>query len=146
VEDLIESITNGNPTAVKVVLASVVLALAAYQVVLMAVGYGKLRPPFLSSRAASFSHRAVGDAIVTITVVVAVMCIGYFGTEDASDEETRALLHVIFAILLLVTIAVKIAVVRWFHGLGRYLPALGITVFTLFVMTWLTAAGDYLFG
>ena len=145
-EDLIEIVTFGNPTAVKVVLASVVAALAAYQVVLMAIGYGKLRPPFLGSRAASFAHRAIGDATVAVTLVIAVMCVGYFGFEDASDEETRATLHVSFALLLLAAIAVKIAVIRWWHGASRYLPALGITVFVLFVMTWLTSAGDYLGG
>ena len=48
-EDLVEDLTRGNVTEVKVVLASVVAALAVYQVVLMSVGYGKLRPPFLGA-------------------------------------------------------------------------------------------------
>jgi hypothetical protein len=48
VEDLVESITRGNPTEVKVVLASVVLALACYQLVLIAVGYGKVRTGWLA--------------------------------------------------------------------------------------------------
>ena len=52
-EDLIDSLTRGNPTEVKVVLASVVTALAVYHLVLIAVGYGKLRPPFLGARPAS---------------------------------------------------------------------------------------------
>lgn len=145
-EDLIESVTFGNPTAVKVVLASIVVALATYQVVLMAVGYGKVRLPFLGAKPASFAHRAIGDATVAVTLVIAVMCIGYFGFEDASGEETRATLHVSFALLLLAAIALKIVVVRWWHGAGRYLPALGITVFVLFVMTWLTSGADYLWG
>lgn len=145
-EELIETVTFGNPTAVKVVLASVVVALATYQVVLMAVGYGKVRPPFLGARAASSAHRAIGDTTVAITLVIAVMCIGYFGFEDASDEETRATLHVSFALLLLAAIALKITVVRWWHSAGRYLPALGITVFVLFLMTWLTSGADYLRG
>jgi hypothetical protein len=40
VEDLVESVTRGNVTEVKVVLASVAVALGAYQLVLIAVGYG----------------------------------------------------------------------------------------------------------
>jgi Family of unknown function (DUF6529) len=88
VEDLIESVTRGNVTQVKVVLASVVVALAVYQVLLMAVGYGKLHLPFLRPRAASLAHRAA----------------------------------------------------------GRFLPHLGLTVFVLFVVTWATSAGDYLWG
>lgn len=143
-EDLIESITRNNPTAVKVVLASVVVGLAFYQVALMAVGYGKIKLRFLKPQAASFTHRAVGDAVVVITVIVAIMCIGYFGFEDASGDDTRATLHIVFAILLLVTLALKIAVLRRFHELGNYLPALGLTAFVLFILTWITSAGDYL--
>jgi hypothetical protein len=47
VEDLLETVTRGNVDEVKIVLASVVAALAVYQLVLVAVGYGKLRLPFL---------------------------------------------------------------------------------------------------
>ena len=150
-EDLVEGLARGNVTEVKVVLASIVVALAVYQVALMAVGYGKLRLPFLKPKAASFTHRATGDAIVLITLVVAFMCIGYFefedGVEHAGDGETgRALMHVIAGSLLLVFLALKIVVVRWWHGIGRFLPAIGLSVFTLFLVTWLTSAGDYLFG
>jgi Family of unknown function (DUF6529) len=146
VEGLIETITFGNPTAVKVVLASIVAALAAYQVFLMAIGYGKIRPPFLGSKAASFAHRAIGDATVAVTLTITAMCIGYFGFEDASGEDTRATLHITFALLLLAAISLKIIVVRWWHSAGRFLPAFGITIFVLFVMTWLTSAGDYLWS
>ena len=48
-EDFVEQSSRGNVEEVKVVLASVVAALAIYQVLLMAVGYGKLRLPFLAS-------------------------------------------------------------------------------------------------
>jgi Family of unknown function (DUF6529) len=71
VEDLVESVTRGNVTEVKVVLASVVLALACYQLVLIAVGYGRVRLSFLEARPASAAHRAAGDAIVVMVAVVA---------------------------------------------------------------------------
>jgi hypothetical protein len=138
VEDLFADITRGNVTEVKVMLASVVMALACYQLVLIAVGYGKVRLTFLGSRPASLAHRAVGDAIVVMVVVVALMCLSYFGFgEDRS-------LHVIAATALLVVLVLKIAVVRWWHGLGRLLPFLGVSVFGLLAVTWLTSAGDFL--
>ncbi len=137
-EDLVESVTRGNVTEVKVVVASVVLALACYQLILIAVGYGKVRPRFLESRPASRSHRAVGDAIAVMIVVVALMCISYFGFED------DATLHVVAAIALLVVLALKIAVIRRWHSLGRFLPFLGISVFVLLAVTWLTSAGSFL--
>jgi Family of unknown function (DUF6529) len=138
VEDLIETLTRGNPTEVKVVLASVALALAVYQLVLISIGYGKLRPPFLAAAPASATHRAVGDTIVVVLVVVAFMCVGYFGLED------DATLHIVAAIALLSVLALKIVVIRWWHGMGRFLPALGISVWLLLALTWLTSAGDFL--
>jgi hypothetical protein len=138
VEDLIERLTRGNATEVKVILASVALALAVYQLALIAVGYGKLRPPFLAARPATATHRAVGDTIVVLLVVTAVMCVGYFGFED------DATLHIVSAIGLLTVLALKIAVVRWWHALGRFLPVLGISVWLLLALTWVTSAGAFL--
>jgi Ni,Fe-hydrogenase I cytochrome b subunit len=147
VEDFVEQLARGNVTEVKVVLASVVLALAVYQVFLMAVVYGKLRLPFLASRPASFTHRAAGDSIVVITVIIAFMCLSYFGIEDGeSDEDMRAALHVVAGSSLLVVLTLKIVVVRWWHRMGKWLPALGLTVFLLFTLTWLSSAGDFLRG
>ena len=137
-EDLIADIARGNVTEVKVVLASVVMALACYQLVLIAVGYGKVRTSLLAPRPAAFSHRAAGDAIALIIVIVAVMCLSYFGL---GEDKT---VHAIAAIALLVVLAVKIAVIRWWHGLGRLLPLLGLSVFGLLAVTWLTSAGDFL--
>jgi len=138
VEDLIDTLTRGNPTEVKVLLASVALSLAVYQLVLIAVSYGKLRPRFLAAAPAAATHRAVGDTIVVVLVVVAFMCVGYFGLED------DATLHIAAAIALLSVLTLKVVVVRWWHRMGRFLPALGISVWLLLALTWLTSAGDFL--
>jgi small-conductance mechanosensitive channel len=138
VQDLIETLTRGNPTEVKVLLASAALALAIYQLVLISIGYGKLRPRFLAPRVASSAHRAVGDTIVVLLVVTAAICVGYFGFEyDAA-------LHMTAAIALLSVLALKVLVIRRWHALGRFLPALGLSVWLLLALTWLTSAGDFL--
>ena len=137
-EDLVDSLTRGNPTEVKVVLATVAAALAVYQVALAAVTYGVVRPPFLRSEAAGKAHRASGDAIAAIAVVVAVMCISMFGF----DLEYAA--HVIAGTALLAVLALKIVAVRSGGRLGRALPVFGLTVFALFMVTWATSAGDFL--
>ena len=138
-EDLLLGLTRGNVPEVKIVLATVVALLAAYQVGLMAVGYGKLRLPFLAPLPASKAHRAIGDSIVAVTVTVALMCIGYFGFEDDSA------LHIVLALALLAVLGFKILVVRRLDRLGHMLPTLGITVFLLFWATWLSAAAKHLF-
>ena len=139
-EDLIHDLARGNVTEVKVVLASVVVALAVYQVFLMSVGYGKLKLPFLKPRPASFTHRAVGDVIVVVTLVIAFMCVGYFGFDDDGA------FHAVTGGLLIGVLALKIAVLRWWHSLSRYLPLMGLTVFALFVVTWVSSAGSALAG
>ena len=146
-EDLVEAITRDNVSEVKVVLASVVTALAIYQVLLMAVGYGKVRLPFLKPRPASFTHRASGDTIVLITLLIAVMCLSYFGWDDSShsDDESSSL-HAIAGILLIGVLGLKIVVIRWWHRMGRFLPALGMTVLLLFLVTWFGSVGNYFWG
>jgi hypothetical protein len=116
----------------------VALALAVYQVVLIAVGYGKLRPPFLGARAASWTHRASGDAIVVLLVLTATMCVSYFGFED------DAILHIAAGTALLAVLALKILVLRRWHAAGRFLPVLGISVLLLLALTWLSSAGTFL--
>ncbi len=136
-EQLIEDLTRGNVTEVKVVLASVILALAVYQLVLAGVAYGRLRLPFLESATASWTHRASGDAIVVLTILVATACIAFYGFEDGGA-------HAVFGCVLLGAIALKVVAVRAGGRLSRLLPGLGVSVLALFGLTWLTSAGDFL--
>ena len=150
-EDLIEAVTGGHVTAVKIVLASVLVALAVYQVMLMAVGYGKVRPPFLAALSASAAHRAVGDTIVVLVLVVGAFCLGYYGIEDSAREgapgpDSRVTLHVVAIFALVAALALKLVVLHRWHRAGRFLPVLGLSVLSLLLVTWLTSAGAFLLG
>jgi hypothetical protein len=134
----VEDLVRGNPTEVKVVLASVATALAVYQVVLAAIFYRKLRPSFLDAGPAAFTHRASGDTIAVLLIVVAIMCLSYFGLED------DGVFHAVTGFLLLLVLSFKVVVIRWWHSAGRFLPALGITVFVLLATTWASTAGTFL--
>lgn len=130
--------TRGNLPDVKVVLASVVAALALYQVLLMGVGYGKLRLRFLGAAPASRAHHAIGDTAVLVVLLTSAACLSYFELEDDN------LGHILAASALLVVLAVKIAVVRrWLPG-DWLLPWLGSAVLILFLLTWATSAARYL--
>lgn len=150
-EHLVEQAVGGQVTALKIVLTSVVTALAVYQVLLMAVGYGVLRLPFLRPASASVAHRVVGDTIVALVVLIGLLCLAYFGIEDsvadgAPGPDSRAAWHSAASFALVAALAVKLLVLHRWHSLNRFLPALGILVLTLFVMTWLTSAGAFLIG
>jgi hypothetical protein len=137
VEGLVEELTRGNVTEVKVVLASVVLALAGYQLVLAAVSYGKLSVPFLQAGPATWAHRASGDTIVVITLLVAIACLSYYGFEDGGA-------HALFGTALLVVIALKVIAVRVGGSSSPFLPWLGVALLALVLATWLSSAGDFL--
>ena len=137
VEGLIEELTRGNVTEVKVVLATVIVALAIYQLVLAAVSYGKVRPRFLESGPATWAHRAAGDTILVLAVLVALACIGFYGWEEGGA-------HAIFGCLVLGALATKVLAVRIGGSSSPLLPWIGIALFGLFVATWLTSAGDFL--
>jgi hypothetical protein len=137
VEDLIESLTRGNVTEVKVVLASVVLAFALYQLVLAAVSYGKVRPRFLESGPATWAHRASGDTILVLAVIVAIACVSFYGFEEGGA-------HAAFGCLVLAALAAKVIAVRLGGSSSPFLPWIGIALFALFAATWLTSSGDFL--
>jgi hypothetical protein len=139
-EQLVDTLTFGNAAAVKAVLASVAAALAVYQLALIAVAYGKVRPRVLSAPVASFTHRASGDAILVLVVTIALACLARFGLDDDGG------VHAVSGAALLVVLGLKLAVLRWWHGLGRFLPLLGSCVFILLALTWFTSAGHFLAG
>lgn len=136
--EIFEWITRGNVAEVKIVLASIVAALAIYQVGLMAIGYRKLTVPFLSTGSASRTHRAIGDSILVLTFIVALMCISYF------EIDHENIIHSVLGTLLLLVLAVKVAAVRGWIRADRALPLLGVTVCLLFIATWLSSAAAYM--
>jgi Family of unknown function (DUF6529) len=137
VEHLIEDLTRGNVTEVKVVLATVILVLAVYQLFLASVAYSRLRCRFLAAASASWAHRASGDAVLALTVIVATMCVAFYGFDEGGA-------HAVVACVLLGLLAAKVVAVRLGGRLGRLLPVLGISVLLAFVLTWLTSAGSFL--
>ena len=138
-EEFVLDVTNGNVAEVKVILASVVAALAIYQLALAAVGYGKVRIPFLANPAALRAHRAVGDTILVLAFVTAGMCLSVYGFEDDGG------IHAVAGAIVLGVLVVKTGIVRSDSlRIGRLLPPLGIAVFVLFMITWTTSAGDFL--
>lgn len=140
-EELIVDLTRGNVAEVKIVLASVAVALAIYQVVLIAVAYARISVPFLAPSSASSAHRAIGDTAAVLALVVAIACLSVYGLELGDDA-----LHSVAGILLIAVLAFKILVIRRLPGLSRFLPGLGISVLALFFVAWFSSAGGHLGG
>ena len=126
--------------AVKVVLATVVLGLAAYQGVLATVVYGRLRSLGLARRVAARAHRLVGATTTALLVAVGTVCLSSYDVGDALEDGGAAGVHAVVGSILLVLLAVKIVVVHLGARAGRALPALGVAVLGLVAVTWGTSA------
>ena len=136
-EDFVENLARGNPASVKSVLASVVLALAAYQLILAAIGYRKL--PIIEAGSAFFTHRASGHVIAILFSLVALACLAAYGFED----DYR--LHGLAGIGAVAVLIVKVSLIRSGRA-GWALPYLGVTLFTLIAITWFTVTPEFLSG
>jgi hypothetical protein len=138
IANFVDTLTRGNVPQVKTLLASVALALAVYQLVLIAVAYGKVRLPVLTAGPAAKVHRASGDTIAVLLLVVAAMCLLHFGYREGAG------FHALTGTALLAVLVVKVVVVRWWHGANRLLPWLGASIFVLLAVTWAGSAGAFL--
>jgi hypothetical protein len=140
--DLIDQLSGGHTTVVKILLASVLVVLALYQVTLAAVFYGKLRLPFLSAEVAALTHRASGDALVVVAVLVALTCVTGYEVGDAAERGgARGRGHVVLGSLVLVALVAKVLVVNvGGPRLSRLLPYIGVSLALLLAATWGTSA------
>jgi Family of unknown function (DUF6529) len=138
----IGQLSGGQVTFVKAVLTSVLLVLAVYQVCLASIFYGKLRLPILNRSVAAATHRASGDAIVVVAVLIGLMCVSGYGLGDALEHRgMRVTAHAVVSTLLVVVLTVKILVLRFGrHRASRLLPYLGTGVLLLFVGSWATSS------
>lgn len=125
---------------VKVVLATVLVAIAVYQTGLAAVVYGRLRPRHLARRVAARAHRLVGTTAAALAAVVGTLCLSAYDVGDAIEHGGRSAVHAIAGIAVLSLLLVKIVVVHLGRRAGRALPALGLGVVGLLVLTWATSA------
>jgi mono/diheme cytochrome c family protein len=95
-------------------------------------------PPRTLTRA----HKAAGVVFTLLLVVLA-----YLGARLVASMgdamSTRAALHAVLAAGLIGVFAVKLLIVLFYRELLRFVPALGIVVFVLAIMVFLSSAGYY---
>jgi mono/diheme cytochrome c family protein len=126
---------------VKSVLAAllIVAAVVAATTMLSLMGRSKRRVRPEKLRAA---HRAAGYLFAVLVVVLAVLGVRYLAS--VGDQlSIRAVLHWVLALFLIVVLALKIGIVRFYSGLAKFAPALGMIVFTLALVVAGVSAGFF---
>ena len=132
--------------AMKVVVSTVVGALAVLQVVGALWMYGRLgirAPSWLGT-----AHRVSGVVTLVLAVFVAYHCLWALGLESGTLENgekvpTRTVVHGVLGCAVIGAVVVKVTAVRSRRAPGWFLPVAGGLLFALLVLAVLTSAVWY---
>jgi cytochrome c553 len=87
-------------------------------------------------------HKAAGYLFVVLLGILSYLCLAY--VEALGDRMShRAVLHSVLALGLIGVLVIKILIARFYRGLLRLVPALGITAFVLAFVVFFTSAGYF---
>jgi uncharacterized protein DUF6529 len=136
----LNDITGGHLLLWKVVVTSIVFALAGLQVAMAARFWGR---PFLVSVSPGTAvrvHRMSGRLALTLGVLVALTCI--VGPAGPLSP-TRVALHSVFGILVFAVLTAKFLVIKVLRQGDNVLPLIGSILFLAFGAIWATSVADY---
>ena len=136
----LNDITGNHLLLWKVILTTIVFALAGVQVFFAARLWNVSTFPPISSAAAARVHRSSGRVAVFLGAVVAFTCLA---GPAGPLSPTRVLLHSIFGTLVFVILTVKFAVLKLLRSGGNALPYIGTALFLTFGGIWATTVADY---
>ena len=138
--NFLNDVTGGHLLLWKVVLTSIVFALAGLQVAMAARFWGRPFLVALSPGTAVRVHRTSGRLALTLGVLVALTCI--VGPAGPLSP-TRVALHSIFGILVFTVLAVKFLLLKVLRQGDSVLPLIGSLLFLAFGAIWATSVADY---
>ena len=136
----LNDVTGGHLLLWKVVVTSVVLALAGLQVAVAARFWGRPSLIAVSPGTAVRIHRTSGRLALTLGVLVAVTCLA---GPAGPLSPTRVALHSIFGILVFAILTAKFLVLKVLRSGGNALPFIGSALFLTFGAIWATSVADY---
>jgi hypothetical protein len=129
--------TGQDTLALKSVLASVVLGLAAFQVSSAGWFMGKLRFLPAAPRRLGLVHRITGVTLFLVTVPIAYHCAFAYGVQTFDG---RTAVHSIAGCFFYGAFVAKVTVVRSKRLPGWALPLAGGTLFVTVALLWYTSA------
>ena len=87
-------------------------------------------------------HKGAGVLFALMFLVISYFCLQYVKT--AGDGlSTRAVFHGVLSLSLFFVLALKLSIARFYKQFIRYVPGLGMTVFGLAFIVFLTSAGYF---
>ena len=87
-------------------------------------------------------HKGSGFVFTVLLFVISYICIKYWAM--AGDQvSTRAVLHAVLALALLPVFLLKILIVRFYKQFLKFVPVMGMIVFSLSFLVFSTSAGFF---
>ena len=136
----LNDVTGGHLLLWKVIVTSIVVALAGLQVAVAARFWGRPSLIAVSPGTAVRIHRTSGRLALTLGVLVALTCIA---GPAGPLSPTRVALHSIFGILVFAILTAKFLVLKVLRSGGNALPFIGSALFLTFGAIWATSVADY---
>lgn len=87
-------------------------------------------------------HKAAGAAFAVTYLVISYFCLHYVKMLG-EGMSTRAVFHGVLALALFIVLALKLSIVQFYKQFIRYVPGLGMTVFSLAFAVFFTSAGYF---
>jgi mono/diheme cytochrome c family protein len=88
-------------------------------------------------------HKISGGMFAILFLVISYFCLHY--VKMAGDAmSTRAVFHGVLALFLFAVLALKLSIAQFYRQFLRYVPGMGMTVFSLALVVFLISAGYFL--
>jgi hypothetical protein len=126
---------------IKTIIGAIFLIVGIFAVMTMLTIMGKQEKKTPASRLRKW-HKLFGILFLTLMLANAVLGLRYWA--QAGDAlSTRAVLHAVLALALVITLLLKLAVVKIYMNFLRFAPSLGILVFCLGFVVFSMSGGFY---
>jgi uncharacterized protein DUF6529 len=136
----LNDVNGGNLLLWKVVLMTIVFALAGLQVAMAARFWGRPLAVAISPGTAVRVHRYSGRLALTLAVLVALTCVvGPAGPLTPA----RVAWHSILGIFVFIVLTVKFLLIKVLRQGDNVLPLIGSVLFLTFGALWITTVADY---
>jgi cytochrome c553 len=96
----------------------------------------------MSPQALRKIHRSAGIAFTFLLLLLSYLCLKYM-VRPGNPLSTRAVFHGILSLFLIVILFLKIAIVQFYKQFLKYVPGLGMIVFSLAFVVFFSSAGYY---
>lgn len=87
-------------------------------------------------------HKITGAIFAVMYLVISYFCLHYVRMMG-EGMSTRAVFHGVLALALFIVLAFKLSIVQFYRQFLRYVPGLGMTVFSLAFVVFFTSAGYF---